>query len=461
MPERERRQHRQGRLRSRLILQVFAFLALAASGAAQAGPGPIGAGAASAQRPADVQDPAGLIAYVTRSGHVAVVDPDTGEATELGAGSQRAIFPAWSSDGNRIAAVVATAVGTQVEVYDVARGLAPAVVLAERGLNPIYLNWSPDDTHLAVLSSSAGSALALDIIRVEDALAGRPDARVTLGLGQPFYWVWSRTGRSVLVHQNVLREDALAGMTRIDRLEVTAPLASPGAFQSPDISDSESYIAYAADDARGSRVVVASNPARSAAATPVVELAHEGLVAFAWRPGHDQLSVQGATTSGYFDGPVEVLDVPSGESRVITADMVLASFWSPDGRWLATISQGDGVEREARPGSEAILVAARGPAAGQLWNVQSRPPLLRLRFHDVDDGTYVEGGPFRPSPAFLTQYLPFFDQYSRSHSLWAPDSSAIVLPTFQEAEGTLLVVYGVDGSLLDLVPGDMPAWNVR
>lgn len=401
-------------------------------------------------------DPANLIAFVTTNGHLAVVDPETLEATAFGTGLQRAIFPAWSSDGNRIAAVVATPGASHVDVIDVAHSAGPTVVLAAHDRSPIYLNWSPDDRYLAVLSGAQNGPLALDIVRVERALAGDPDARTTLSFGQPFYWVWSRTGRSLLVHRDVLRDGALVGLSGIDEFQVAVPLPSPGAFQSPDISESEQYMAYAATDSNGSRVVVTTNTARGGDGRPIAELAHDGMVAFAWRPAHDQLSVQGATTAGIFAGPIEILDVPSGESRVVTSDTVLASFWSPDGRWLATLGREDGDERVAQvQGSQHV----RSQSA--LQHVQSRLPLVRLRFYDVDEQSFVEGGALRLSAAFVSQYLPFFDQYSRSHSLWAPDSSAIVLPTFDEETGSTLVVFRVDGTSTDLVPGDMPAWNVR
>lgn len=401
-------------------------------------------------------DPSNLIAFVTTNGHLAVVDPDTLEATVFGTGLQRAIFPAWSSDGNRIAAVVATPGASHVDVIDVAHGAGPTVVLGARDRSPIYLNWSPDDRYLAVLSGAQNAPLALDIVSVEAALAGDPNARTTLSFGQPFYWVWSRTGRSLLVHRDVLRDGALVGLSGVDQFEVAVPLPSPGAFQSPDISESERYLAYATSDANGSRVVVTTNTARGGDGRAVAELAHDGMVAFAWRPAHEQLSVQGATTSGIFTGPVEILDVPSGASRVLTTDTVLASFWSPDGRWLATLGREDGDERVAQA-QDLQHVRSHPP----LRHVQSRPPLVRLRFYDVDAQTLVEGGALRLSAAFVSQYLPFFDQYSRSHSLWAPDSSAIVLPTFDEETGSTLVVFRVDGTSTDLVPGDMPAWNVR
>jgi TolB protein len=68
---------------------------------------------------------------------------------------------------------------------------------------------------------------------------------------------------------------------------------------------------------------------------------------------------------------------------------------------------------------------------------------------------------FAPSPLFALQYLPFFDQYARSHRLWSPRSDALVLPALDDDGVPTLVVFGIDGATVPLVPGDLPAWNVR
>ncbi|HET8985152.1 MAG TPA: hypothetical protein VFN03_05280 [Trueperaceae bacterium] len=403
-------------------------------------------------QPLSPRDPAFDIAFIDPTGHVAVVDPRSvdplADVTGFGTGRQLAIFPAWSSDGNRLAAVTATPQGSRVEVIDVAKGGRPLVVLDAADRGPIYLNWSPDARYLAVLSSTPDSALALDFIDVATE-PGSEVVRTTLAFGQPFYWVWSATGRSVLVHRDVLRRTAVVGISAIAEFDVRQPLPSPGAFQAPDISDSGRYVAYASMVGAENYVVVAGNPERGSNVEPVVRLAQRGMVAFGWRPGHEQLSVQGATSEGSFTGELELLDVLTGVSTVLSANEVVASFWSPDGRWIAALSR--------RTGSEEVIVA-RGP---DLTDVQRRVLRLDLDLIEADTRQVVEHGPVTVSVAFASQYLPFFDQYSRSHSLWAPDSSALVLPEIGPSGAPRLVILDTDGGRTYLVDGDMPAWNVR
>jgi TolB protein len=426
--------------------------------------------------------PAGLIAFVEADGAVAVVAPPGGAdgavVGRFGGGLERAQFPAWSSDGNRIAVIVSDLAGGRVDVIDLATGAAPATVYRMAGQAPIYLAWAPGDRTLAVLANASGGGLALDLVDVAAALAapaGSAEAIRPFARGAPFYWTWSRSGRSLLVHQNVLSPTALVGSTGIDAFEVRAPLPDPGAFQSPALSSSERYVAYATIGADGQGSVVAvPNPERPDPSLRSATLPHRGMVALAWRPDREQLAVQRATVvSPHAFGPVDLLDVASGEVTRLSDDTVVASWWSPDGRWLATLSWvGGGGDRTVMgnaPGADAPRPFGGGPEPAGLGRVAAETApvqgrggaLMSLKLVDVDARETRLLGAFVPSPLFLAQYLPFFDQYARSHRLWSPGSDALVLPALDDAGVPTLVVFGVDGSATPLVAGDLPAWNVR
>jgi len=416
-------------------------------------------GMAAGQAP---PDPASLIAYVDPDGRAAVRDPGaSAEPVAFGGGLERAQFPAWSSDGNRLAVIVGDMAGGRVDVVDVAGGDDPATVYRADGRAPIYLAWSPDDRTLAVLANRAGGGLALDLVDVARALEGDAEAIRPFAQGAPFYWSWSRTGRSLLVHVDVMGPTRLAGLTGIDAFDVRRPLPDPGAFQSPALSASERYVAYAALTPAGERrVVVAPNPEVPAAGLFTRTLPHRGQAALAWRPGREQLAVQSAAVPApHAYGPVDLLDVASGEVTRLTDDPVVASWWSPDGRWLATLSPVGG-------GGQRTVQASAGAGAGRLQPVAERPvqrgnALLSLKVIDADTLQTRLLGAFVPSPLFAGQYLPFFDQYARSHRLWSPDSDALVMPALDDDGVAQLVVFGVDGDVTPLGPGDMPAWNVR
>jgi len=407
--------------------------------------------------------PAGLIAYVDLDGRVAVVRP-AGEAVALaryGGGLDRSQFPAWSSDGNRIAVVVADLAGGRVDVIDVARGGDPVGVYRVPGQAPIYLAWAPGDRTLAVLANTAGG-LALDLVDVDAALAGDAVAVRAFAQGAPFYWTWSRSGRSLIIHRNVMGPAAEVGSTGIDVFDVRSPLANPGAFQAPALSTSERYVAYATVGADGRREVVAlPNPERPDPALRPRTMSHLGRAALAWRPGREQLAVQSAAVpSPHAFGPVDLLDVDTGRVTRLSDDQVWASWWSPDGRWLATLSPvGGGGDRTvigfAPVGALHVVATVDAP-------VQQRgTSLMSLKVVDADTLETRLLGAFAPSPLFVAQYLPFFDQYARSHRLWSPRSDALVLPALDDAGVPTLVVFGVDGSAAPLIAGDLPAWNVR
>ncbi len=396
---------------------------------------------------------AGLIAFVDLDGGLALLDPETGATASVGAVGVRSAFPVWSSDGNRVAAIVADQAGVRVDVVDVANGAEVATVHQEPGRSPIYLGWSPDDRLLAVLVGLPAGGLALDLVAT-DAAGGVGGVR-TLAEGAPFYWSWSRTGRSLLVHVDVGGPRALAGVTSVAAFDVRAPLPDPIGFQSPALSSDDRFVAYARREPVGRSVVVRPNPERPDVAVDPVVVAFRGSAALAWRPGRAQVAVQRSTEpSPHPYGPIDLIDAETGAVVRLTDDLVIASFWSPDGSRLATVTLVGG-------GGDRTIQAGGGPTLEVALPAQAQRTTLALKVIDVDAGTVRPLGVFTPSPLFVAQYLPFFDQYARSHRLWSPASDALVLPALDDDGVPTLVYFGVDGEVRPLVPGDLPAWNVR
>lgn len=66
--------------------------------------------------------------------------------------------------------------------------------------------------------------------------------------------------------------------------------------------------------------------------------------------------------------------------------------------------------------------------------------MLTLSVIDVESGTGLRLLDFQPTVAYLSQFLPYFDQYALSHRIWAPDSSAIVLPVREDDANRIYVV---------------------
>ena len=75
---------------------------------------------------------------------------------------------------------------------------------------------------------------------------------------------------------------------------------------------------------------------------------------------------------------------------------------------------------------------------------------------------------FEPVDIFINQFLPFFDQYAKSHRIWSPDSNALVLPMMRAGENGLraarIVVVSTAADYPEPVSigdGDMAAWSTR
>ena len=432
---RERRRRTSARHGARFvrpIAVVLAVMALVADAAAVGESLPV-------VMPADT---AGLIAFVTSEGRIALVDPESGERGLIVGAAGQARFPSWSPDGEAIAAIVLGPHGASVDVHHPARGSHQRVYARHEA--PLYHDWSPDGSRLAVLARRS-DLLGLYLVPVP---AGEPRL---FAAGDPLFWSWADGGSALLLHRNGLRPTAEVGVTRLDAYALEFAFPQPGAFRVPAMAAGGHWIAYATRAGARARdevrEVVLQRIGAPTSDDDQHQLPHAGVAAFAWHPRRDWLAVQrplGDSPDGY--GPIVLIDAHSGEVTTITDEASVAFWWSPDG------------------GSIAYLTLVEDDTIGPLWHVaQHSTDELRFALWVADIATGFERQLARisPSPSLLHEYLPSFDQYSRSNRLWSPASDALVLPVLDANGVSVLAVFGLDGSVVSLGPGDMPAWNVR
>ena len=80
-------------------------------------------------------------------------------------------------------------------------------------------------------------------------------------------------------------------------------------------------------------------------------------------------------------------------------------------------------------------------------------------FVDVASGHLVSQAVVEPGQVFIDQFLTYFDQYALSHRLWAPDSSALLLPVADPDGSTHVAVMPRDGGAPLRLDGAIAFWS--
>ncbi len=390
----------------------------------------------------------GRLVLVDSNRQVVALDGDGGNRQQLTDDERLYLFPVWSPDGEQIAVLGSDEAGSGVYLLrdvavgdEVNAGSLRRIYYSQTG-SPFYLYWSPDSQFVSILANHP-SGLGLYL-----AAAGESAEARLLTTGQPFYWVWSPGADRLLIHTGANQEGA-----RLAFLEPTGEgagenLAAPGSFQSPGIAPSGQRWAFTVEDAAGARwLVIQNNLGDDESRIP-----HTGTVALTWSPAADKLAFispnNGGANNGAPDlfGPMRLYDADTGQTTLLTEKRVVAFFWSPDGRRLAflTLHRFDSIEA----GIDGASLAAepsltKGELARPLWQ-QGQLPDLDLWVLDVDSGNVGFVVSFAPTPLFVAQFLPFFDQYALSHRLWSPDSSALALPVAENGASHIMVI-PIDG----------------
>lgn len=394
------------------------------------------------------------IAIVNGEGQVETLSPNGDNRRILTSETRDSFyqFPTWSPDGQNVAVIGNEFGGGGIYVFpdqpSVDSNAAEQQVYFSADETPFYLYWSPDSQNLAFLANQTRNTMGLKVV----AGNGEGESRL-LATGTPFYWDWTDDGRQLLIHTGQGREGGGLSLIDVDGETQADNLATPGEFQAPGIAPGGRYWAFAeqADGGLSSLVVIDTQTGEREAYD------QSGSLALSWSPTRDQIAFTHSAIGGHsFWGPLHVLDVPGGQTRVLSRQTVLAFFWSPNGRSIAfiTISRDiddDGVNVSAAGRTRRVARVA-APA-------QQRQGFLTLSVVDVETGRGLRLLDFEPTRVFLSQFMPFFDQYALSHRIWSPDSQSVVLPV-READGNVVLIVPVEGGRPHrLAAGDVAFWS--
>jgi TolB protein len=354
-------------------------------------------------------------------------------------------FPAWAPDGEQLAVIGGDKL-LLVEVNEEPRGDDATALYDGTDEAPFYLFWSPDSRYVGFLTSH-GDDIAL---RLAESRTSEQESNL-VALGQPFYWDWTPAADQLFIHSGGSGPNAKLEMVDLQGVPTSDEFGPAGIFQAPGISSSGRFKAFAAlDDAGQSRLIIqSSNDDRQQFE------AHFGQLALAWSPVADTLAYKIPSIDGRLNGgPLRLVDATTNDVVLLSDDNVLAFFWSPDGQKIAffRLAQGDnGSVQVSGPTDDRTLrsrpMRQQADVGMELWVIS------------VESGRQRRLLQFVPSPVFLRQFLPFFDQYALSHRIWSPDSDAIVIPVIEEGKSQIAVVPVDRGAARLVADGISAFWS--
>ncbi len=347
---------------------------------------------------------------------VVVLAPDGTEARRITALPEgtTAFQPIWSPDGKVIAfaengSSTAGLVTLEVDGAGSGRIDLPAPTF--------YYFFSPMVPSIVWLRNDAGAGLVLE---TENA-----DGLDVIDRGAPFYFAWSPNGDEIAAHIGVDRMDRLAAAR-----QATTINENPGRFLAPWWTDRGVF--YIRSRATGQELVVNDGDGESIIARVIgpanfaVAGSKLAIQTFGSREGGVAAAFQQVASIG--PGNLNVIDLDTLIVDEVVPQNVIAFFWDPTGTRLLLLEV---VERES------------GTFTWTVWSAKGLAP-------------YAE---FVIDVSWLRDFLPFFDQYAQSMTLWSPDGTAFAFPGTIGGRSGIWVQELAGGEPTHVSPGTWVAWS--
>jgi TolB protein len=399
------------------------------------------------------------IAVIDPNGQLVTIAPDGADRRELTDQERVFQFPAWSPDNTVIAVIGSTeheAGVVLVREQGLFFGPASRRIYTSHTQPPVYLSWAPDGATITMLAVHPTHRLGIYLLSPET--DEQRQTRDPIIGGQPCFWDWQKDGRGLLVHTDLGRQEARLTSVRWKTIasSTVKPIdVTPGHFQSPGFSTDGHYIAYAQLDAAGQSQLVASTREKK-----YVLAEYDGIAALGWSPAGNALAfIHAVAAAQHFYGPLRIWNAEHQTIELLNEGPVLAFFWSPTGRHIAYLTadaSGD-ISIADTPG---YLTNGRFTGSWPLLKTPQTQQLeLNLSVVEVSSGHTRMLVRFEPHALFVNQFLPFFDQYAKSHPIWSPDGDALVLPMAQDDQAMICIVPLAGGDVRPITPGLMATWS--
>ncbi len=355
------------------------------------------------------------------------------------------VYPTWSPDSGSLGFVGVSGKGntTSADVYITNVTEDAKKVFTSSTQHPFYLYWSPDNTNLAFLTSTAnGQSMVLQSISAES-----KDSTI-IDTGAPYYWSWAPDGKTMIVHTGSSQSAApehLAFLTVDSEITEDGIESVPASFQAPAWSPDGGHILLTRlNDQKKKEIIVTNGRGKFEKVIGTFDLN----TAFAWSNKSDKVAyIEGKESLGAGTlGTLHVIDLATSKD-LFKDDNVLAFFWSPDGEKIAYF-----IPKLDDSSSQQGQSDSTGQAQQQL--------VLQLKMLDVKTGESKELFTFRPTDQFAG-ILPYFDQYDQSVTIWSPDNNNLVL-SFLATDGTPgIAVVAASGQLEPrvLTQGYLAFWS--